>query len=165
LTANAYIALGTNIGDRLKNLQTAIGAMPPQVTVKRVSTVYETAPWGVLDQPDFLNQVIEIETDLAPAALLHHLKAIEARMGREQTVRYGPRRIDLDILFYEDLVLELSGLRIPHPRLHERSFVLAPLADLAPDLRHPELGKTVQEMLAQLDLSDVKPFPQPVDGS
>jgi 2-amino-4-hydroxy-6-hydroxymethyldihydropteridine diphosphokinase len=165
LTANAYIALGTNIGDRLKNLQTAIGAMPPEVTVKRVSTVYETAPWGVLDQPDFLNQVIEVETELAPAALLHHLKSIEARMGREQTVRYGPRRIDLDILFYDDLVLEQSGLRIPHPRLHERSFVLAPLADLAPHLRHPELGKTVQEMLARLDTSDVKPYPQAVDGA
>jgi 2-amino-4-hydroxy-6-hydroxymethyldihydropteridine diphosphokinase len=161
LTHIAYLALGSNIGDRLQNLRTATAALPPQVIVRRASTIYETAPWGVLDQPDFLNQALEVETQLAPDELLAHLKEIEAILGREQTIRYGPRRIDLDILFYDDLVLDQAGLQVPHPRLHERTFVLVPLADLAPDLRHPQTGQTVQEMLAQLDAADVKPFYHP----
>jgi 2-amino-4-hydroxy-6-hydroxymethyldihydropteridine diphosphokinase len=161
LTHIAYLALGSNIGDRLQNLRTATAALPPQVIVRRASTIYETAPWGVLDQPDFLNQALEVETQLAPDELLAHLKEIEAILGREQTIRYGPRRIDLDILFYDDLVLDKAGLQVPHPRLHERTFVLVPLADLAPDLRHPQTGQTVQEMLAQLDAADVKPFYHP----
>jgi 2-amino-4-hydroxy-6-hydroxymethyldihydropteridine diphosphokinase len=161
LTHIAYLALGSNIGDRLQNLRTATAALPPQVIVWRASTIYETAPWGVLDQPDFLNQALEVETQLAPDELLAHLKEIEAILGREQTIRYGPRRIDLDILFYDDLVLDKAGLQVPHPRLHERTFVLVPLADLAPDLRHPQTGQTVQEMLAQLDAADVKPFYHP----
>jgi 2-amino-4-hydroxy-6-hydroxymethyldihydropteridine diphosphokinase len=147
------------MGDRLQNLQTATAALPPPVIVRRASTVYETPPWGVLDQPDFLNQAIAVETHLSPVELLAHIKGIEATMGRQQTIRYGPRRIDLDILFYEDLILELPGLlQIPHPRLHERTFVLVSLAELAPDLPHPQTGKTVREMLAELDAADVVPF-------
>jgi 2-amino-4-hydroxy-6-hydroxymethyldihydropteridine diphosphokinase len=161
LTHTVYIALGSNIGDRLQNLQAAIDAMPPQVIVQSASKIYETAPWGVLDQPDFLNQVLEVETDLSPEALLAFIKNIEAKLGRQQTIRYGPRRIDLDILFYEERVMDVQGLQIPHPRLHDRAFVLVPLADLAPDLRHPQTGKTIRELLAQLDTSDVKPYYQP----
>jgi 2-amino-4-hydroxy-6-hydroxymethyldihydropteridine diphosphokinase len=158
LNHTAYLALGSNIGDRLQNLRNAAAGMPPQAIVQRVSKVYETAPWGVLDQPDFLNQVIQVETALSPLELLSHLKGIETNLGREQTIRYGPRRIDLDILFYDDLILEVPGLQIPHPRLHERTFVLVPLADLAPDLHHPLTGETVHEMLARLDAADVKPY-------
>jgi 2-amino-4-hydroxy-6-hydroxymethyldihydropteridine diphosphokinase len=129
--------------------------------VRRASSVYETKPWGVLDQPDFLNQALEVETELTPAELLAHMKSVEAMLGRQQTIRYGPRRIDLDILFYEDQAIDLSGLQVPHPRLQERTFVLVPLADLVPDLRHPQSGKTVREMLAELDAGGVKPFDEP----
>jgi len=165
LTHLVYLALGSNIGDRLANLLTAAAALPPEVVVRRASTVYETAPWGVLDQPDFLNQVLEVETQLTPVELLAHIKQVEAMLGRAQTVRYGPRRIDLDILFYEDQVIDVQGLVVPHPRLHERTFVLVPLADLAPDFRHPQIGKTVREMLAELDAADVKPFWQPAPAA
>ncbi|HSV86221.1 MAG TPA: dihydropteroate synthase [Levilinea sp.] len=154
----AYLALGSNLDDRLCNLRTSAAALAPQVTVRRASPVYETAPWGVLDQPDFLNQVLEVETELSPVDLLAHIKNIEAILGRAQTVRYGPRRIDLDILFYEERVIDLPFLQVPHPRLQERSFVLTPLADVAPDLRHPQTGKTVREMLAELDVSGVERF-------
>jgi 2-amino-4-hydroxy-6-hydroxymethyldihydropteridine diphosphokinase len=157
----AYIALGSNIGDRLQNLLDAAAALPPQVVVRRASTIYETAPWGVLDQPDFLNQVLEVETDLSPEELLPFLKKIEAKLGRQQTIRYGPRRIDLDILFFDDQVLDLPGLQIPHARLHERTFVLVPLADLAPEFRHPLTGQTVRQMLSELDAGDVKPYSYP----
>ncbi len=153
---SAYIALGTNLGERRANLRRAIEMMGPGVRVLRKSPVYETTPWGVLDQPDFLNQVVAVETDLAPHRLLMELKRIEAEMGREQTVRYGPRIIDLDILFYNDEVIDLPSLTIPHPYLHERAFVLAPLNDLIPERAHPLLGKTVRQMLAEVGMEGVK---------
>jgi len=142
-----FIALGSNLGDRLANLQAAIQRMPPTVRVLKQSPVYETAPWGFLEQPDFLNQVILAETELLPLDLLGYLKGIEMALGRLPSFRYGPRLIDLDILLYDDLVFESPYLTIPHPRLSERPFVLFPLADLAPHLRHPLTQKTVQEML------------------
>lgn len=144
---SVFIALGSNLGDRLANLRAAILRMPPAVRVLRQSPIYETAPWGFLDQPDFLNQVILAETDLPPLNLLEYLKSIEVALGRTPTFRYGPRLIDIDILLYDDLVFETPYLIIPHPRLSERPFVLFPLADLAPHLRHPLTQKTVQEML------------------
>jgi 2-amino-4-hydroxy-6-hydroxymethyldihydropteridine diphosphokinase len=119
------------------------------------SSIYETPPWGVLDQPAFLNQVVKGKTYLKPEALLAALKRLEKHMGRQPTVRYGPRLIDLDILFFDDLVLEAPGLTIPHPGLAERAFVLAPLADLAPELIHPVLGKTVRELLEKVNCSDI----------
>jgi 2-amino-4-hydroxy-6-hydroxymethyldihydropteridine diphosphokinase len=153
-----YLALGTNLGDRAANLRVALAALPPAVTVLESSPVYETPPWGVTDQPAFLNMVIQGKTRLAPLNLLKHLKLLETQLGRLPSIRYGPRKIDLDLLFYDDILLNTPALTIPHPRLHERAFVLVPLADLAPGLLHPVFGKTVQQLLAELDTTGVKRF-------
>ncbi len=150
-----FLSLGTNLGDRLANLSHAIAALPPPVSVLRLSSIYETEPWGYHDQPAFLNQVLEGRTDLSPGALLDHLKQIERKLGRQPTFRYGPRLVDLDILFYGDQVIDLPGLAVPHPHLAERAFVLVPLAELAPDLRHPMNGMSVQTMLAKIDSKGV----------
>ncbi len=153
-----YLALGTNLGDRLANLRTAIAALTHAVTVLAESPVYETPPWGVMDQPDFLNMVLKGSTHLASPALLVHLKRLETQLGRAPSIRYGPRLIDVDILFYDDLVLNTTDLIIPHPRLHERAFVLVPLMDLAPDFVHPVFGKTIRELLTALDTAGVKRY-------
>ncbi len=153
--ARLYLALGSNLGDRRANLQAALQALPPAVLVRRASPVYETPPWGLTEQPAFLNMVVEAETGLPPLDLLVHLKRLETQLGRLPSVRYGPRSIDMDILFYDDLVLDSPGLTIPHPRLHERAFVLVPLADLAPDLVHPRLGQTVRDLLTAVDTSGI----------
>lgn len=143
----------------MANLRSAISAMPPTVEVLAESPVYETPPWGYTNQPTFLNMVLQARTDLSPLELLNFLKRLEAQVGRTPSFRYGPRQIDVDILFYNALVLQTAELFIPHPRLHERAFVLTPLADLAPDLRHPTLGKTVTEMLASVDASGIIRWP------
>jgi 2-amino-4-hydroxy-6-hydroxymethyldihydropteridine diphosphokinase len=153
-----YLGLGSNLGDRQAYLQAALDAMPPDVRPRRRSPIYETAPWGYTEQADFLNQVVEAETELEPLALLRHLKAIEQRVGRQASFRYGPRQIDIDILLYDDLVFEEDGLSIPHPRLQERAFALKPLADLAPDYLHPVLGKTIRELLESNGGGDLQPF-------
>jgi 2-amino-4-hydroxy-6-hydroxymethyldihydropteridine diphosphokinase len=157
-----YLALGSNMGDRLKILKAAIRALPPAIRPLARSLIYETTPWGYTDQPDFLNQVVLAETNLSPQGLLARLKLIEANLGRRPNFRYGPRLIDLDILFYDDLVLQTPELTIPHPRLAERAFVLVPLADLAPDLRHPVLGQTVRHLLKGVDSRGVHPY-NPLD--
>lgn len=151
-----YLALGTNLGDREGNLRKARESLAPQVLLVQESSIYSTPPWGYLDQPDFLNQVIQVKADLEPLQLLRHLKRIEAQMGRETSFRYGPRLIDLDILFYGQRILEADVLRIPHPRLHERAFVLVPLNEIAPDFVHPILQKRIQDLLADVDTEGVR---------
>ena len=160
-----YISLGSNLGDRLQNLRAAVRALPPAIRPLAQSPIYETTPWGYIDQPDFLNQVVLAETNLHPQGLLARLKLIEANLGRLRNFRYGPRLIDLDILFYDDLVLQTPDLTIPHPHLAERAFVLIPLADLAPDLRHPVLGQTVRQLLKRVDPRGVHPFNPPGQGN
>jgi 2-amino-4-hydroxy-6-hydroxymethyldihydropteridine diphosphokinase len=151
-----HLALGTNLGNRYANLMAAIAALPPAVQVLAQSPVYETPPWGFSDQPAFLNMVLKGETQLEPAALLTHLKNLETKLGRQPAVRWGSRLIDLDILFYAGLILDGPGLTIPHPHLHERAFVLVPLADLEPELVHPVLKKSIRQLLAALDTTGVK---------
>jgi len=153
-----YIALGTNLGDRLANLHAAIESMPPEIHVLAESHVYETPPWGYEDQPAFLNMVLKTETDLEPEALLKYLKQLEVELGRKQNFRWGPRLIDLDILFYDDLVLDSPPLVIPHMRLHERAFVLVPLMDIAPELIHPVFKRNVRELLAKVDTQGIARF-------
>ena len=145
-----YLSLGTNLGERLDNLATARAMLSPDVRVEKLSSVYETAPWGYSDQANFCNQVLLGKTMLTPLRLLNKLKRIEKMMGREQTFRYGPRVIDLDILFYESRIINTKRLQIPHPRLQERAFVLVPLVEIAPDFVHPQLGLTVQALLDQV---------------
>lgn len=146
-----YIALGTNLGDRLGNLERAIAMLSPAVSVLERSPIYDTDPKYVTDQPRFLNMVVAAETDLAPRALLAYLKDIESRMGRKPGERFGPRPIDLDIVFFGDETVDRPDLVIPHPRLAERAFVLRPLADIAASMADPGSGATVAEMLESLD--------------
>jgi 2-amino-4-hydroxy-6-hydroxymethyldihydropteridine diphosphokinase len=153
-----YLGLGTNLGDRPANLAAARAGLAPDVSILKASPIYESPPWGYLNQPAFLNQVLLVETLLTPVDLLAYLKDLEVRLGRLPSVRYGPRQIDIDILFYDQLILEIAGLSIPHPQLAVRAFVLAPLADLAPDLVHPVLKVTIRELLDKVDRSGMTRF-------
>lgn len=153
--ATAYLALGSNLGDRLENLRTALKALPPFVEVRTVSPVYETAPLYVAEQPRFLNAAASVVTSLTPDALLTHVKQIEKDVGRTNTHENGPRTIDLDILLYDDTIMQTPGLTIPHARMHERAFVLAPLHDIAPQVTHPVLRQTVRELYAALPSQDI----------
>lgn len=153
-----YLALGSNLGDRLANLRQAVASLTPQMEVKTKSEVYETPPWGFEDQPKFLNQVVRTKTYLDPVPLLKHLKRLELALGRQESFPNGPRQIDFDILFYDDLVLNTPSLVIPHPRLHERGFVLLPLMDIAPDLVHPLLRKSIRELAALCDATGIETF-------
>jgi 2-amino-4-hydroxy-6-hydroxymethyldihydropteridine diphosphokinase len=153
-----YLSLGSNIGDRDQNLNDAIAALvDAEVEVRRVSSIYETEPVDLREQPWFLNCVVEAQTKLTPLDLLHAVRAIEARMGSEKLVVKGPRLIDLDILLYGDKTIDTPELQVPHPRMHLRRFVLAPLAEIAPRARHPRLGQSAAEMLASTaDKSQVR---------
>jgi 2-amino-4-hydroxy-6-hydroxymethyldihydropteridine diphosphokinase len=145
----AYIGLGSNLGDR----EALITRAAELIGATRISTVRETEPWGYLHQPRFLNAVAEIDTELSPRQLLDHLLDIERRLGRERVgPLWGPRTIDLDLLLYGDEQIDEAGLTVPHPRLHERLFVLEPLAELDPSLKIPGIG-TVQAALAGLQSS------------
>lgn len=146
-----YLSIGSNVGERDSHLARALERLASEdMRVVRTSAVYETEPRDVPDQPWFLNQVAEIETSLFPRQLLGRLQKIERLLGRVPTRPKGPRSIDIDILLYGDVIVSTPGLEIPHPRLPDRRFVLEPLAELAPQLRHPRTRQTVMEMLAQV---------------
>ena len=143
-----FLGLGTNIGDRKNNLDQALTLLNnrPDLAILRTSRIYETEPWGLENQPKFLNMVAEIATSIPPIDLLEHIKKLEIDMGRATGPRYGPRLIDIDILLLENQVVDEPNLKIPHERLHERAFVLAPLAELTPDSIHPVLGITIAKL-------------------
>ena len=144
--ATAYLSLGSNLGHREANIASALKMLGQEAWILKVSSLYETEPVGYKDQPWFLNCVCSVETDLSPQALLKFVKAIERKLGRREDIRFGPRLIDIDILFYNSLILEAPDLIIPHPRLVERAFVLLPLREIAPELVHPLLRATIEEL-------------------
>jgi 2-amino-4-hydroxy-6-hydroxymethyldihydropteridine diphosphokinase len=153
----AYLLLGTNLGDRAKHLEAArTGLSRTAGTVTELSSVYETAAWGITEQPVFWNQVVVLDTDLPPEALLAAVLAIEQSLGRERDQRWGARTLDVDILYYNDQVIQSPSLSVPHPEIANRRFTLAPLAEIAPDLPHPVLRLTQRRLL------DACPDPLPV---
>jgi len=153
-----YLALGSNLDDRLANLKQAVASLSPQMDVKAKSHIYETLPWGYEEQPKFLNQVVKVQTYLEPEPLLKHIKRLEIALGRKASFQNGPRLIDIDILFYDEIILNTPDLTIPHPRLHERGFVLLPMMDIAPDLVHPLTRKSIREMVAFCNLGGITQF-------
>jgi 2-amino-4-hydroxy-6-hydroxymethyldihydropteridine diphosphokinase len=149
--STAYIGIGSNLGNREKNCAKALALIEGKgIKIVKPSSMIETEPWGVREQPKFMNMAVEVTTDLLPDQLLRKLKDVEAELGRTKTTRWGPRIIDLDILFYNDMVMSSPELEIPHPHMHEREFVLISLCEIAPDKIHPVLKKSVREMLNEL---------------
>jgi len=147
----AYIGIGSNLGNRQENCLHAIELLQEKgIIVTKRSSLYETAPWGVKDQPPFLNMTIEIETELEPKVLLRILKDVEKKLGRKKSLKWGPRIIDLDILLVDDLISDGDDLKIPHPLMHKRDFVLRPLCEIAPDVKHPLLKLSIDELLQKL---------------
>ena len=146
----AYIGLGANLGDRAVTLAAAISRLGILGEVLAVSSLYETAPVGYLDQPPFLNAVAAVETSLTPAQMVQWLLAIEQTFGRKRTFRNAPRTLDLDLLLLGDAIQDTDAVKVPHPRLVERAFVLVPLAEIAPQLRHPVLGESMRDLLSSL---------------
>ena len=144
----AYIALGSNLGDKEANLRRALELLIERgVEIVKTSTFISTEPYGVTDQPQFLHGVCEVRTSLEPLELLHTLLDIEQEMGRVRLRHWGERNIDLDLLLYEDVVMDIPQLKLPHPDMQNRDFVLLPLAEIAPELVHPTLQKTISELV------------------
>jgi len=146
------------MGNRAENLKQAGLSLSPQMKVKKKSRVFETPPWGYTEQESFLNQALMVTTYLEPEQLLKHLKRLEVALGREASFRYGPRLIDIDILFFDNIVMETPVLTIPHPHIHERGFVLMPMMDIAPDLVHPITEKSISEMTALCNTDGIAPY-------
>jgi 2-amino-4-hydroxy-6-hydroxymethyldihydropteridine diphosphokinase len=153
----AFLGLGSNVGDREANLRDAVERLASEeIRVLRRSSVYETAPQEILDQPWFLNAVVEVETSMFPLQLLARIREIERQMGRRRVTAKGPRNIDIDILFYGRSVIATAELEVPHPRIAQRRFVLEPMAEIAPEFRHPVTGRTAMEMLAAVEPQGVR---------
>jgi len=153
--ANAYVGLGSNLGDKTDNIRQALDMLDRAdgVSVLAVSSFYETEPEGYEDQDWFVNAAAQMQTDLPPRGLLKLLKEMEQAIGREESVRWGPRKIDLDLLLYDQLCLESQDLTIPHPRMHQRAFVLVPLAEIAAEMLHPIMEKTIGTLLGELTIT------------
>jgi 2-amino-4-hydroxy-6-hydroxymethyldihydropteridine diphosphokinase len=149
----AFVGVGSNLGDREFLIRNAVEGLRavPRTSVLRVSSLYDTDPVGELEQPAFLNAVVWLETELEPRELLWHLLLIEKRMGRVRTQKWGPRSIDLDLLFFGGTVLQDPDLTLPHPEAHRRAFVLIPLQELDADFVHPETGEPIRKMIRRLD--------------
>jgi 2-amino-4-hydroxy-6-hydroxymethyldihydropteridine diphosphokinase len=158
--AKVYLLTGGNVGDSLRTLQSANGLIQERVgTIEKESSIYKTAAWGKTDQDDFLNQVLEVQTFLSPEKLMDTLLDIEIELGRKRFEKYGPRIIDLDILFYDELILNSEKLTIPHPQIQFRRFVLEPLNELVPGFVHPVLNKKISVLLEECpDFLEVKPL-------
>ncbi len=156
--AIVYLGIGSNLGDRHKNCLRAIELLRQNgLVVTKQSSMHETEPWGVTQQPGFINMTVEVVTDLAPLKLLELFKKIEKDIGRQDTTKWGPRIIDLDILLYDDIILKTDSLIIPHPLMHEREFVLGPLSEIAGDFIHPVLKKSITDLLKETKKSKKGP--------
>jgi len=145
-----FLGLGSNLGDRGENIKKAIEYLESKIRIEKVSSIIETEPYGFVDQPKFLNCVLKGTTVLSPFELLEFVLDIENKMGRKRLFKWGPRNIDIDILFYDDCVIDTENLKIPHPELHKRLFVLEPLCEIEKDFVHPVLKKSVYELYTQL---------------
>ncbi len=145
-----YLGLGSNLGDRQKNLKKALKLLGERLHIAQVSSLYETEPLGYAEQPLFLNAVCGAQTEVGPMQLLSLIKGIEASLGRVPSFHNAPRPIDIDIIFYGDLVMETPELTIPHPRLEERAFVLIPLLEIAPEMVHPVSGESIRDLAARV---------------
>lgn len=153
-----FLATGSNLGDRQHNLHSALQAIRRIAEVEKISSIYETEPWGYTDQPAFLNQVIAATTPLSPFEVLNSIKSMEGEIGRTPTFRYGPRVIDIDILLYDDLIVDDDRLTLPHPRMTERAFVMVPLDEIAPQHLHPVFQQTIHDLLQNMDTSSASLF-------
>lgn len=150
--ARVFFSIGSNLGNREENCLKAVEALRAEgIIIKKVSSLYHTRAWGYEDQPDFVNLAVEAETDMPAEEILRRIKHIERALGRVETFRWGPRVVDIDILFYDNLVMDTVDLTVPHPYIPERDFVLLPMAEIAPDFLHPVLKKDIKTLLRELD--------------
>ncbi len=150
-----FLSIGSNLGNRKENCLKAIEEIKKiSIKIKKISSLYETEPWGIKDQPSFINLAIEVETTISPKELLSAIKEIEKTLERKETYRWGPRTIDIDILLYDNLIIDDNDLKIPHAHMHERDFVLKPLSEIAPDTIHPVLKKPILQIYNNLCKQD-----------
>lgn len=161
--AKVYLGLGSNVGNKFGNLKKAIQCLKRILRIRKISPIYETEPVGYRHQSWFLNCAVEAETDKKPLPLLNCVKLIEKKLKRKKTFKFGPRTIDIDILFYGDKIIKSKNLNVPHPRMHERLFVLQPLGKIAPKFLHPRFKKTIKELKKEVKVkTHVKLYPKKI---